>query len=232
MLKRLLRARAVQAALAGLAGLYLRLALATTRWTLVGEQNLAPCLDGFPLVVAFWHERLPLMPALWLHARRLAAARGVAMPAPCVLVSRNADGRLIGRVVGRFGLGVAHGSTARGGVDKGGAAGLRALRDALAAGRIAVVTPDGPRGPRRVAAAGVAQLAALAGVAVLPCAGQTRRRLVLGSWDRMVLPLPWGRGVLVCGPAVTVGRDDPAAALPAIAAGLDAAAAEADRLAR
>lgn len=230
MLKRLLRHRSVQAMLAWLVGHYLGFALWSTRWTLEGGEHLAPCLEGRPMVVAFWHERLPLMPALWLLARRQGAARGVAVRAH-VLVSRNFDGRFIGAVMARFGVRVVHGSSARGGVNKGGAAALRGLLEGLAGGSSAVVTPDGPRGPRRVAAAGVAQLAALAGVAVLPCAGQTSRRWVLGSWDRMVLPLPWGRGVLVCEPAVTVAREDALRALPAIAAALDAAALRADRAA-
>src|SRR5689334_20566130 len=34
-------------------------------------------------------------------------------------------------------------------------------------------TPDGPRGPRRQAALGVAQIAALSGAPILPCAAQT-----------------------------------------------------------
>ena len=229
MLKRILRRRSVQRALAWLLGHYLGFALWSTRWTLEGAEHLAPCLEGRPMVVAFWHERLALMPALWLLARRQGAKRGVAVRAH-VLVSRNFDGQMIGAVMARFGVDVVYGSTARAGVDKGGAAALRGLLAGLAAGSNAVVTPDGPRGPRRVAAAGVAHLAALAGVAVLPCAGQTSRKRVLGTWDRMVLPLPWGRGALVCGPAVAVARADAAAALPAIEAGLDAAAAQADRL--
>lgn len=229
VLKRALRRAWVQRVLAGLAGLYLALALRSTRWTLDGAENLAPCLDGRPMVVAFWHERLPLMPALWLLARRRGRAQGATLRAH-VLVSRNFDGRLIGAIMRRFGVSVVHGSTARDGVDKGGAAALRGLLEGLAGGSNAVVTPDGPRGPRRVAAAGVAQLAALAGVPVLPCAAQTSRRLVLGSWDRMVLPLPWGRGVLVCGAAVTVPRDGWQAALPSVQAALNAAAERADAL--
>lgn len=229
MLKRALRLKPVQRVLAGVAGLYLALALRSTRWTLEGAEHLAPCLAGEPMVVAFWHERLPLMPALWVLARRRGRAQGAALRAH-VLVSRNADGRLIGAIMRRFGVSVVHGSTARGGVDKGGAAALRGLLDGLARGSNAVVTPDGPRGPRRVAAAGAVQLAALAGVKLLPCAAQTSRRLVLGTWDRMVLPLPWGRGVLLCGEAVAVPRDDWQAALPAVQAALSEAADRADRL--
>ncbi len=227
MLKPLLRRPAAQALLAALLGRYLALALRTTRWTLHGAEHVAPHFAGEPAVVAFWHERLPLMPALW---RRAQLERRAARTS--ILVSRHSDGRFIGDLMRRFGLDVVHGSTARNGEDRGGAAGLRILLDRLAGGAHVVITPDGPRGPRRRAAPGVAQLAALSGRRVLPCAAQTSRRRVLGSWDRMVLPLPFGRGVIVCGATIAVAREDAAAALPAIAAALDDAAARADRLCR
>jgi hypothetical protein len=101
----------------------------------------------------------------------------------------------------------------------------------LAAGDNVVITPDGPRGPRRVAAPGVAQLAALAGLPVMPCAARTSRARVLGSWDRMVLPLPFARGVIVVGALVAVDRAAPGAALPMIEAALTAACDSADALA-
>ena len=170
---------------------------------------------------------LPLMMALRLQARR----DGIA-PRMAVLVSRHNDGRFIGGIMRRFHLDVVYGSTASKGQHRGGAAGLRALLDRLAAGDSVVITPDGPRGPRRQAAPGVAQLAALSGVAVLPCAAQTARRITLGSWDRMVLPLPFGRGVLVVLPPVAVPRDAAAEALPRIQAAMTEAAEAAGRLCR
>ena len=224
MLKRLLRSARVQAAAAGALGRYLAWALATTRWTVIGPEHFAPFEQGAPVIAAFWHEHLPLMPALWRRAAQ--ATPGLRLT---VLVSRHKDGRFIGTIIARFGLDVAHGSTARGGQARGGARGAMALLAALEAGRQVAITPDGPRGPRRVAAPGVAQLAALSGCPVLPCAAQTSRRRVLGSWDRMILPLPWGRGVLVCGAPIAVARGEWQVALPAIAAALDAASAVAER---
>ncbi len=222
MLKRLLRRPAAQAMLAVLLGRYLAFALATTHWTLDGAEHLAPFLAGQPAIFAFWHERLPLMPAGWALVRRRSAA---ARPTTRVLVSRHADGRFIGALMRGFGIDVAHGSSSN-----GGAVGLRALLDALAAGADVGITPDGPRGPRRVAAAGVASLAALSGAAVLPCAAATTRRRVLKSWDRMVLPLPWGRGVVVCGAPIMVAREAGDTALAMIGAALTEAADRADRL--
>ena len=105
---------------------------------------------------------------------------------------------------------------------------MRVLLRVLGRGDMVVITPDGPRGPRRRAAPGVAQLAALAGVPVLPCAARTSRLRVLPSWDRMLLPLPFARGVLVLGPPVAVDRAAPLDALPAIEAALTAACEAAD----
>ncbi len=220
MLKTVLRHKAMQGPLAFLLGRYLAFALATTRWTIEGREHLAAPIAGAPAVFAFWHESLPLMPALWGRARRRNPALRVA-----VLVSRHNDGRFIGEVMRRLGLTPTHGSSR-----EGGAAGARALIEALGAGSHAAITPDGPRGPRHVAALGVAHVAAIAGVPVLPCAAFTRPRLVLGSWDRMAVPLPFGRGAIICGAPLDVPRDGAEATLPAIAAALDAAAARAAAL--
>ena len=223
-MKRLLRHPAAQALLAWLLGLYLSLALRSTRWEIEGMDHVTETLRKGPLVAAFWHERLPLMPMLWLKAREQP---GFPHGRVQVLVSHHRDGRFIGTVVRRFGVDVALGSSTR-----GGASGLRALLTSLGRGEIVAITPDGPRGPARTAAPGVAHLAALSGLPVLPCAAQISRRRVLGTWDRMIIPLPFARGVLVCGPVITVPRAGWKDALPVIGAALTDAANRADQLCR
>jgi len=223
MAKRLIRLPVVQGALARLVALYLRLVWATTRWTLVGEEHARPFADR-PMILAFWHERLPLAALGWrLLAQRVPQREGRRAQ---VLISRHRDGRLIATAVRPFGIDVVHASSSR-----GGAAGLRGLARILAGGGVAVITPDGPRGPARIAAPGVAQLAALAGVPVLPCGVASSRMRLAGSWDRMRFPLPFARGVAVMGAPVTVPRDGAEAALPAIAAALTEACDRADALA-
>jgi lysophospholipid acyltransferase (LPLAT)-like uncharacterized protein len=230
VLKRLAKAEFAQALIAGLIGLYLRLALGTTRWRLHGREHVAPHIAGEPVIIAFWHERQAMMPMLWViarreGARREGARREGARPRAHTLSSRHRDGRLISGAMRWFHLDVVYGSSSR-----GGAAGLRALAALLAAGDHVAITPDGPRGPWREAAPGVAQLAGLAGVRVLPCAAQSSRRAVLKTWDRFIVPLPFARGVIVCEPTIAVGRDGWKEALPAIAAAMTAAAETADRL--
>jgi lysophospholipid acyltransferase (LPLAT)-like uncharacterized protein len=219
VLKRLAKAKFTQGLIACLAGFYLRIALGTTRWRLQGGEHAAPHIAGEPVIVAFWHERQAMMPMLWVLARRQGAR-----PRAHVLVSRHRDGRLIGAVVRWFDLDAVHGSSSR-----GGASSLRTLAGLLAAGDHVAITPDGPRGPRREAAPGVAQLAAFAGVRVLPCAAQSSRHAVLGTWDRFIVPLPFARGAIVCEPTITVGPDGWQEALPRIAAAMTAAAEAADR---
>jgi lysophospholipid acyltransferase (LPLAT)-like uncharacterized protein len=224
MMRKLIRHPAVQGGLARLVGLYLALVVRTTRWRLLGaEPALALVAQGQPLILAFWHERLPLIPPLF----DLAAAAEPAVRAlrPHVLVSRHRDGRFIGAAVARFGVAMVYGSSRR-----GGAGALAGLLRALRQGQPVLITPDGPRGPRRQAAPGVAQLAAVSGAQVVPLGGATSAQRRLGSWDRMMFPLPFGRGVLVCGAPIAVARDGAEAALPGIAAALSAACDEADRL--
>ncbi|MFC3001404.1 lysophospholipid acyltransferase family protein [Falsiroseomonas tokyonensis] len=223
-MRKLIRHPAVQGGLARLVGLYLSLVVRTTRWQLQGaEPALALVAAGQPLILAFWHERLPLMPALvgLARAREPAAAR----VRPQVLVSQHRDGRFIGAAVARFDMDMIYGSSRR-----GGAGAITALLRALRKGQPVAITPDGPRGPRRRAAPGVGQIAAVSGAPVVPVGAATTAHRRLGSWDRMMFPLPFGRGAVVCGLPITVARDAAEAALPEIEAALTAACTEADRL--
>ena len=221
MVKWFLRHESVQQALAWIVALYLKLAYGTTRWTIHGMEHLRPHLDGgAPCVVAFWHECLPLTTPLVTAARRIAPGT----KSNC-LVSQHRDGRFIGEVMRHFRIGVVHGSTSR-----GGAAALRGVIGVLRAGEFISVTPDGPRGPRRKAALGVAQMAALASVRILPIGAQTSRRVIVNSWDRMVLPLPFGRAHIVVEPTIAVERGAIELALPGIEAALSRAIERADAL--
>ncbi len=221
-MKKLLRSRPVQRLLLRLFQYYLWFVLRSTRWTIEGGENLAPHAAGAPAVFGFWHEYLSSMPAVAICAQRSPAYRSTPLHA---LVSRHRDGQLIGEVLQWFGIHPVHGSSTR-----GGAASMRILLRLITDGAIICISPDGPRGPRRQAAAGVAQLAALAGVPILPCAVCTSRGITLNSWDRMWIPFPFGRGLVVCGPEIRVPKGAWRDALPAITDGINQAANRADQL--
>ena len=128
---------------------------------------------------AFWHEDL-LLPAY--HYSCTGAH---------VLVSEHADGELIARACRHLGLRLVRGSTTRHGVK----ALLGMLRHA---GKThLVVTPDGPRGPRRQVQPGLIFLAARTGLPIIAIGFAYSRAWRTGSWDRMALPWPWSSAVCV-----------------------------------
>ena len=181
----------IQGVLAWLLAGWMRFCFATIRWTRVNataaEQIWA---DGGGVVCAFWHSRLALGPACWPLDR--------AQPAKA-LISLSPDGQFIARAVGRLGFPAIRGSSAN--KDKADRAkgGSQALRDGLKQLKVGAlgVTPDGPRGPVRVMAEGVPLMARLSGAPVLLIGLSCNPAIRLNSWDRALVPLPFGRGAIV-----------------------------------
>lgn len=71
---------------------------------------------------------------------------------------------------------------------------------ALRRGSSVAFTPDGPRGPARVAQPGVFLTAHRGGTVIVPMSMHARRVWRLRSWDRYTIPKPFAR---VC---VTIGE--------------------------
>lgn len=191
VLKSLLARPAVQEVLATAAAAYIRLVFRTTRWRWEGRAHLEAALAKGPVIAAFWHARILMMPEAWQR------------PEPRqMLISPHRDGRLITRTIARFGVSSIEGSSRR-----DGSKALRRIVLALRAGITVGITPDGPRGPRMRAKPGLVAAARLAGVPILPVTFSTSRGRIFNSWDRFLLPLPWGRGVFLYGPPIDAHAD-------------------------
>jgi lysophospholipid acyltransferase (LPLAT)-like uncharacterized protein len=187
--KRFWKARPIQFALASLAALYLRVVLFTLRLTTVIPPATQRLVDeGRPFIFCFWHGRLMMMPAA---LPRRATAH--------VLISGHRDGVLISRAIQGFGL-----FTVAAARRKGGQSAMRAMVRLLADGQRVAITPDGPRGPRMRAKPGAVKTAQLAGVPLIPATGAASWRILLHTWDRFCLPLPFGRGVILMGEPIHV----------------------------
>lgn len=115
------------------------------------------------------------------------------------LASDSRDGALAAQVLRILGHTVRRGSSSGGGV--GGFFGLRTL---LRAGQSAVVTVDGPRGPRAQASPGAAVLAASSGAVLVPVVTACRPRIRLPTWDGFEVPLPFSRVLVVYGRPVNL----------------------------
>jgi lysophospholipid acyltransferase (LPLAT)-like uncharacterized protein len=141
-------------------------------------------------MLVFWHSRFVMMPYSY-------PGKGLV-----VLVSEHRDGRMIADLLERFGLDIARGSSTR-----GGSAGLRQLLRFVKSGHDAGVTPDGPRGPRRRFKVGAIVAAKLSRLPLVPVAFSARPARRVGSWDRTLVPFPFGRGLFVYGEPRIVPRD-------------------------
>jgi lysophospholipid acyltransferase (LPLAT)-like uncharacterized protein len=148
----------------------------------------APCDRRF--IYALWHENF-LIPIIRFGEPSVAA-----------LVSRHADGQLLGSLIQATGMGVVHGSTSRGGVT----AVRKILRDTSDFRHLAV-TPDGPRGPRRQVQPGIIYLASRTGMQIVPVGIGHRDPWRVNSWDSFAIPRPFSRVRCLFGEPLPIPSD-------------------------
>ncbi|MBI4515267.1 MAG: lysophospholipid acyltransferase family protein [Deltaproteobacteria bacterium] len=168
----------------------LRLLAKTVR---VEYRNAERLFDGWArgerVIIAFWHNRAVLMPA---------AYRGAKM---CVINSQSRDGEIATRALARWGIRSVRGSATRGGV-----AGFLQLVAAYREGYDLAVVPDGPRGPCYVVKPGVIHLAKTTGAPIVPVSYAAAWQARVRSWDRLIIPLPFSRVVIVVGTPIQLDR--------------------------
>lgn len=146
-----------------------------------------------PSIYAFWHNRMLLLAPF--HESQLSKRRCIC------LISASTDGEMIARVVERFKIKSARGSSSRRGKEA-----LWELAVHLENGTDVAITPDGPRGPRYEVHQGIIGLAQRAGVPVYPVSYVADWKIELGSWDGFMIPLPFSRCRIVIGEPMTVQR--------------------------
>jgi len=189
--KRLFRSPIVQALLGWLVAAYVELIIVTVRWRFENRAPVDAIMSGPDgLIALFWHGRI---------AQGMACRPLLRDKARRVIISLSPDGEFIAKAAERLKIPPVRGSTGRGGSapSKGG---TRAFREALTfirAGGVMIITPDGPRGPREELPLGPLQMARAAGCPVFIMSLAAAPSLVLGSWDRTRIPLPFARGQVV-----------------------------------
>lgn len=190
----------------------IRFIYATIRWEIVAPADDA---NGQRVIYAFWHGRMLMLPPYYKALKRRPLY---------ILISQHGDGRLIAFAIKLLGIKSVAGSSSRRGV----AAMLEMMRRLEDGGSIGI-TPDGPKGPRHICKKGIVALAQQAQVPIRPITYSVQERWVIPSWDRMIVPRPFSRGVVVVGDLVSIdmGEDEDSARLR-IEEALNAITARAD----
>jgi len=167
----------------------LRLLAATWRVRRFREEVWTPDAEGRLPIFAIWHETIPANAVV--HRNHGLTA----------LISRHRDGEMIARIIEKLGF-----RTARGSTTEGGAGALREmLRMAEGPGGF-VFTPDGPRGPRRSVAPGTLFFAGATGRPLVATILVAAPAWHTSSWDRMMIPKPFARVVVLYAPDLLVPR--------------------------
>lgn len=193
-MKKLLRNQAVQGFLGWVLAGYLILIRRTTRWRHEGLEKLEPMLKSNQGALGlFWHGRIPIclgMAEVWWRKEKRRC-----------LVSPSADGEFIALALEHARYPAIRMSSAKKGDSTKARQAVAAFREAIthvSDGGILIVTPDGPRGPNEVIAAGSLQIAKRTGAPVFLTGLAVSPAIQLQSvWDKVMLAAPFGRGVCI-----------------------------------
>lgn len=195
--RRLTRSPVFQRVL-GIAGAeWLRLVYLTNRWR-VEPPDIYESLDRqLPVIIAFWHGQHFMMPFLKKERHRAK-----------VLISRHRDGEMNAIAAERLGVGAVRGSGSNEGEfhRKGGVSAFKGMVSALEEGYNMALTADVPK-VSRIAGLGIIMLARQTGRPIVPVVIATTRFKRLNNWDRTLVNLPFGRGLMFAGEIMHVPAD-------------------------
>ena len=180
-LKNFLKSPIVEKIVGVLAYGYLKFVGLTTRWQVSGVKEAYKMLEEHgSMIVVGWHGRTLEMPYFWDKSRPLNA-----------LVSPHRDGRIIVNILKKFGIGHVSGST-----NKQSTEAAFELMSNLKAGNSIAIIPDGPLGPSMQMSLSPLFYAQKSGKPIIgitySIAGSF---IVTKSWDNMLVPLPFHKGM-------------------------------------
>lgn len=132
-----------------------------------------------PTIFACWHGELLMLPYAYFRYRKIPNVKA--------LISSHFDGMLISKTMTYFGIGSIAGSTNRN-ATRALMQAIRTLKDGCDIG----ITPDGPKGPRHEVADGIVAMAQKSDAKIVLVEIKPTKYWQLGSWDRFVIPKPFG----------------------------------------
>jgi hypothetical protein len=159
---------------------WVRFCHATTRWDRRGDDAVLSALAGGPVQVVLWHEHLVMAAVHWQRDWGQVV----------VLTDVSPAAKLAGEMQTHFGMRYFPMSTKLSNL-----AAAREVMRLVQSGLTLGVLADGPRGPARLMKDAPIDWARVAGRPIVLYAYAMRRQFRLNSWDRMIVPLPFSRGV-------------------------------------
>lgn len=156
----------------------IRLLVWSCRFEVKGGEHI---LSSKRAIVMLWHNRLVLIGPSILKAAPKQTF--------CAFISNSKDGDMAAAYTTSYSIG----RTIRVPHDAKDAA-LKALISRIKYSQdIAIITPDGPRGPAGKIKPGIALAAKETGAVIIPFSWEADKYWELGTWDKMRIPKPFSR---------------------------------------
>ena len=150
-----------------------------------------------PFIMAMWHGQFVMLADLNTQEFGVQA-----------VISRHGDAELVAAVLEQFGISAIRGAGAgKRKKNRGGAYALRAALRALTGGSIVAMTADVPVSQARTAGHGIVTLARLSGRPIIPVAAATSRFLVLNTWSKFTINLPFSTLAVIASDPLFVAPD-------------------------
>lgn len=171
------------------------LLMKTCKYRVSGGEHLRSSAKKGSSIIMLWHNKLPLIgPSI------LAAAPELSY---CAFISNSKDGDIAAEYTTSYSIGrtirVPHDSREQA---------LKTLISRLRIKKdIAIITPDGPRGPRHEIKPGVAIAAKETNASIIPFSWTCDQVWELKTWDKMQIPKPFSTIQATFGEPVALDKE-------------------------
>lgn len=173
---------------------YLKFAYFTSKWYFIMPKGLdeQKLNNEKGLFFAIWHNRLAYSMYIF---RNYNNAFGLTSP--------HSDGKIIGKLVLMMNHKIIEGST-----NKNSNSAVKEIIKQITNDAKIVVTPDGPRGPVYKNGSVITKIASKYKKKVIPVSCYPSKYFELKSWDKMMLPKPFSKIIVVLGEPLKLSGED------------------------
>ena len=187
--------RLIQTLISLIGSIYVLTVYKTSKVNLKNRKKIENLLErNESFIYSFWHDQLLMCPLTWQSNSNIK-----------VLISKHRDGDIIAQLISNLGFEAIRGSTHKTNKikNKGGLLSARKMIKSLKNGISIGISPDGPKGPRHKVSDGILSISRLSKSVILPVGIGFKKKWVLNTWDKFIIPKPFNEITVVWGDPIS-----------------------------
>ena len=187
--------RLIQTLISLIGSIYVLTVYKTSKVNLKNRKKIENLLErNESFIYSFWHDQLLMCPLTWQSNSSIK-----------VLISKHRDGDIIAQLISNLGFEAIRGSTHKTNKikNKGGLLSARKMIKSLKNGISIGISPDGPKGPRHKVSDGILSISRLSKSVILPVGIGFKKKWVLNTWDKFIIPKPFNEITVVWGDPIS-----------------------------